>query len=678
MDASEPTERPDLSELLRGGVRSEDLVRLGEALGLPGDAGEVGLGRAMVRALAEQQVDALALASAHEGDRSMRPDPSRVVDGRASYLMRLTFGAEDRGLDLARLDDTRTLLAVVHAGGLMQRRAAVLRLGELMSEKAERAVQAVETLIHLRRFELAYELSLVCSRLPGGDGRRARAGRREWDRLSAEVERQVLAFWEGERSDEPVGALPGDQRAQLLARTRDLPETLARHLAAVIEDSDGVTSVAGRTALVGALRSAGDRRLVPALRAALAAHEPRLVIAAARALASVDDPRVHPLLRQAYERTTTPEPKLVLAGALGAVGDARGLGYVREALADDALVVPALQALDELGTYDDVQSVTTLLESDNPRVQGAAVRTLARIGDGRALTPLSRLSARGVKSALQAEIEEARRAITARLELLGEEPPEPDEEVASSFDTAKMAAIAKTRDPAWVRLRAEWCLLLGYLWLSIGVSQRAIARFEAAAALRPAWVTPVISAAMANARRRRPAQALSGFRRALEIDRRRIEDDPAVVRTLAQAFLRRAEAVEVDGRDDIAYGLLEEVLALDLRKAPSGLRVVSSPARTRRTSAASASTWSRASTASWSRCGCRPRASWGGRAPAARTGACTRTRRSRSCRASRRRAPRSRRRSAPRASCPTSRGPRPPTCGWWWTPTSRSARTRLR
>lgn len=572
----EPSEAPDLRELLRVGVRSEDMARLAMGLGLSEDTGEAALGRALVHRVAAGQVDGIRLADSR-AHLSMRPDESRVIDGRASYLMRLTFGAEDRGLDLARLDDPRTLLAVVHAGNLLQRRAAVLRLGELLAEPkalpSERAAEATSTLIHLRRFELAYELSQVCSRLPGGEGRRARAGRREWDRLSAEVERQVLAYWEGERSTEPLGALPGDQRAQLLARTRDLPETTARHLTAVIEGADGTTSLTERAALIGALRNAGDPRLVPSLRAALTTREPVLMIAAARALASIDDPRVHPALKEAYERTTAPEPRLALAGALGSAGDSRGLSYVRETIAsaDSGLVVQALEALDDLGTVDDVQSVTSQLEGDDPIVQRAAVRTLARIGDGRALAPLARLAARQVKSAVLAEIEEAERAIAARLELLGEEAPEP-QVIPSSFDTAKMAAIAKTRDPAWVRLRAEWCLWLGYLWLAVGATQRAVARFEAAAALRPQWVTPVLSAAMAHARQRRPAQALSGFRRALEIDRGRVEDDPAVVRMLAQAFLRRAEAVEGDGRDDIAYGLLEEVLALDLRKAPSGLR----------------------------------------------------------------------------------------------------------
>jgi tetratricopeptide (TPR) repeat protein len=68
------------------------------------------------------------------------------------------------------------------------------------------------------------------------------------------------------------------------------------------------------------------------------------------------------------------------------------------------------------------------------------------------------------------------------------------------------------------------------------------------------------------------AQALTSFRRALDIDRSAVERSSHAVALAAQAFLRRAETVATDGRADVARGLLEEALALDLRKAPSELR----------------------------------------------------------------------------------------------------------
>jgi len=199
------------------------------------------------------------------------------------------------------------------------------------------------------------------------------------------------------------------------------------------------------------------------------------------------------------------------------------------------------------------------------------VRTLGRIGDGRALLPLTRLRTRISRSALRAEIEEARVAILARMELLGEESPS-GELSAEMFDTSKMAALVKQRDPTVIVLRATWSLFVAYLYRAVGAYRKAIARFEVAAALRPAWVAPVLAVALTQSRRGNYAQALATFRRALEIDRDEVEEHHTAVRHLAQSFLRRAEAVELDGRYDIACGLLEEALSLDLRKAPSGLR----------------------------------------------------------------------------------------------------------
>ena len=77
---------------------------------------------------------------------------------------------------------------------------------------------------------------------------------------------------------------------------------------------------------------------------------------------------------------------------------------------------------------------------------------------------------------------------------------------------------------------------------------------------------------MAYARRDESAQALASFRRARGIDQKAVENHRAPARRLAHCFLRRAEAMVRDGREDIARGLLEEALSIDLRKAPSDLR----------------------------------------------------------------------------------------------------------
>jgi tetratricopeptide (TPR) repeat protein len=215
--------------------------------------------------------------------------------------------------------------------------------------------------------------------------------------------------------------------------------------------------------------------------------------------------------------------------------------------------------------------VTELLGRGEPVLVIAAVQTLGRIGDGRALTPLHELLRNVQSSALRAEIEDALEALRARMELLGEEASGVAL-AAHTFDTAKRAALVKRRDPATVQLRARWQQLLGMFWLAIGARGRGVARLEAAAALLPDWPAPVLSVAISYARRMESAQALANFRRVLTIDRHAVEDNAGAVRALAQAFLRRAEAMEREHRDDIARGLLEEALSIDLRKAPADLR----------------------------------------------------------------------------------------------------------
>lgn len=562
-----------LRRRLHLGLRTEDFPQLRETLGLPADSDELALARKLVAQIARQGLERVALS-----DQPPVPGPgdeSRIiVDGRASFLMRMTTGGGAANVDLARISDLRTLTAVLRAGNLRQRRAATLRIGELLAESrlsGDEARIATDALAHPRALSTAYEAFRGIVREGGAEGRRARAASQQWEALAAQCEAELPPFWEGDRSEEPIMALPDHERVQLLVRTRDLSDELVRHLSAVVTGGDGAADRRARAALIGALQHAGDPRLLPALRAVLIEGDSELFAGAARALGHIDDPRARTALRALYERTTAPEQRLLLAGALGLAGDTRGLAYVREVLAkgDDRLLRFALEALAELGGSDDVQAVTELLTRREPVLVLQAVHTLGRIGDARALLPLSELARRAKSSGLRAEIEDAQDAIHARMELLGEEPLAL---ATHSFDTAKRVALVKRKDPAAVRLRARFAYVMGQLWLSVGAFRRALPRLEAAAALRPDWVAPVLSVAMSYARRGESAQALASFRRALGIDQRAVENHRASARMLAHCFLSRAEAMARAGREDIARGLLEEALTIDLRKAPSDLR----------------------------------------------------------------------------------------------------------
>jgi tetratricopeptide (TPR) repeat protein len=236
------------------------------------------------------------------------------------------------------------------------------------------------------------------------------------------------------------------------------------------------------------------------------------------------------------------------------------------------VVIAALEGLAGAGSTEDTEAIVLVLEREDPAVLSAAVRALGRVGDARGIPALARLRERVSRSSLRADIEEADTAIRARLELRGEEPPAPSTGAIRVQAAAADAARASLRDPAGIRFRAWKDFWIGRLWLFFGALDRAIARFEAAAARRPTWVGPLTTIGLAYARRDRFALALAAFRRAIEIDRERVESNPTVARMLAQCFLRRADEVAGDGRLEIARGLLEEALALDLRLAPTSLR----------------------------------------------------------------------------------------------------------
>jgi hypothetical protein len=416
----------------------------------------------------------------------------------------------------------------------------------------------------------------VLASLQGAEGRAARADQKAWSDLSERVAARVRAYWDGDDHEEPIAALDGEERALLFSRTRDLPDTVLRHVSAVIEDSAGRADRDTARLFVRAVERAADPRLLPALRTVVERQDAELLAPAARSLGATADPRAHGLLKDAYERASRTNERLVLAAALGTVGDARGLDYVRDVwrAGDQTMLVPVLEALAELGSTDDVQRICELVEASatgDDQVLRAAVTTLGRIADSRALVPLARLYERTERSALRGEIEEAQAAIHARMELLGEEAA-PAQTAVVTWDTTKVAALARKSDPALLRLRAYANLILGYLWRSVGAHTRAIARLEAAATLRTGWVEPVLAVALLRGRSGETSQALAAFRRAVQIDRAYVESHGFAITAMAQAFLRRAEAMEREGRIEIARGLTEEIHGFDLRRASERVR----------------------------------------------------------------------------------------------------------
>jgi tetratricopeptide (TPR) repeat protein len=568
-------ERERLVECLRDGLNARPDVDPRALLGASEQESDRGVARRLVEAAA--QADIARLGAAEPARRSLAREsvPLLPVEASdASFLGRLkTQGDQPGEQSLAHMADVPTLLSVLRAGSLLQRRAAAKRIAERLADQELSAIDqaSIETLLEqLRDVEIAYELAQCRSLLPEGRSREAQKAQRAQAEMVASIEREVRGYWD-EQGEEPFMKLSGDMRAQLLLHARDLSDLVMAHVATLMEGGASAHDRSVQRAVLSAARYANDSRLVPSLISLLEEGNPSLVVEAARAISRVDDARVWPALVAAYERSVVDTERMALGAALGRVGDVRAADYVREQLRnqDEHVLIRAIEAMRTLGTPEDAPQVAAFLSHGDPVISTKAAHTLGRISDGRSLVELSRLSRETHVGALRAAAEEAIDQIRARLVLRGEEPPEDSALSASEEGRHETATPSPT---VRVRLRALRYHILGMLWSVLGLRERALLRFEDAAACRPDWAAPTLAGGMLHAGAREYAQALSLFRRALDAERRSVERNPILIRQVAYCFLRRSEQVEHDGRLAIARGLLDEVLSLDLRRAPSSLR----------------------------------------------------------------------------------------------------------
>jgi len=559
------TDLDGLELCLREGIAGSEYGDPREELGCPADADDREVARALVRRVAASDLEQIGTQSINpEAARHPSVRPPTEVAADPSFLGRLsTSGAAE--LSVERIDDLPTILAVLRAGSRRQRRAALARLRERLHDR-----KAVQTIAELRDVEIGHELAQIRAELPGTHGRQARHEHGEWKRVAQQIEDEIRAFWDGRSDAEPIQYLPGDQRALLLMRISELPDVVVHHISAIIEGNDGWVPLESRIGLISSLRYATDPRLVPALISVVEAERGELVARAARVLGGIDDARVHPALTERFERSFVNEERIALAGALGMHGDCRGLAEVRSSLGEDQpqLLLPALEAMESLGSSEDTALVAKFLDHAEVTIATQAVRTAGRLGDGRALDDLTERHNTTSVPALRAAIEDALCSIAARMELRGEEAATIDWSEVGNKPVPHKGA--RDSVPAIVIGWRDY--FMGRVWLLLGRTTWAVARFESASARRIGWAVPLIGMGMAFARRGQYALALPAFRRAIEVDRPRIERNPILVRAMAKSFLHRAEEVEREGRNDVARGLVGEVLTLDLRRAPGTVR----------------------------------------------------------------------------------------------------------
>ena len=573
--AHNPDADLDTLELcLQEGIASNDFADPREKLGCAADADDREVARALVRLVAASDLEQIGTQSiSPEAAQHPSVRPPTAVAADPSFLGRLSASGTD-GLSVECIEDLPTILAVLRAGSRRQRRAALERLRERLRDRRllhNAAVRkAIQTITELRDVELGQELAQARAELPGAQGRQARHEHDQWKRLAQRVESAIQAFWDGQSNVEPIQRLPGDQRALLLMRVSELPDVVAHHISAIIEGNDGWVPFDSRIGLISSLRYATDPRLVPALISVVEAERGELVARAARVLGGIDDARIHPALAERFERSFVNEERIALAGALGMHGDCRGLGEVRSSLEETQpqLLLQSLEAMESLGSSENTDLVVRFLGHSDAAIAIQAARTAARIGDGRALDELTEMHDSTPVPALRAAIEDALSAIAARMELRGEEAVTIDWSEVGNKPALRKGA----RDSLPIIVFGWRDYFMGRMWLLLGRTTWANARFESAAARRNDWAVPLIGIGMAFARREQYALALPAFRRAIEVDRPRIERNPILVRAMAKSFLHRAEQVEREGREDVARGLVGEVLTLDLRRAPGTVR----------------------------------------------------------------------------------------------------------
>lgn len=558
--------------ILQRGLRPDDLDALRQLLGAPEGATDAALARAVLQQLWTHQPTELGLrlpAVVPEDPAEERPSAAD-----SSFLGRLATKSAATGMDVGSLQNVDTVCAVALAGTLRQRRAAIMRLSTLIQTGKRRADlrQGTDFLDSLRDVELAYELTQAKSKIPGAPGKGARAELVRLHRRGEQLRRAIQAYWEGRRDRDPLFNLLSEERAFLFVRLRALPDPVVAHVGSLLEQR-AEAAMDARVDLLTSLRHAGDVRLSTRLMAVIGEGSSLAASEAARVAASIDDPRLPRVLRVAFNRSVDDRHRLVVAGALLAHGDAVGLESLVSATQqnDPDTVRLALVGLAELPTVDNSERLRTLVTHDDPRLRRQAIRTLARVGGGPALEWLRKHAENATSGALHGEREDAERTIVARLELLGEEVPAA---VPSGRNQSNQATLRPRRPqaPLLKRLMARWFYLSGWLWWLVGLGGGAVRRFERAAKRYPGWILPHLAVGMVQSRRDEHGQALASFRRALEADRPRVERRPLTMRALSTAFLRRASELEAAGRADIARGLLEEVLAIDLRNAPSAVR----------------------------------------------------------------------------------------------------------
>ncbi|MEO0325103.1 MAG: hypothetical protein AAF447_19240, partial [Myxococcota bacterium] len=241
-ETTKPPAARVLAEVLRDGLgASGDSVR--RALGLPDDATDGAVARALVQVLGATRNAALTLLAPGRDAEEAQAEPAGDAPSASadtSLLGRL--GAEGPGgIDVARVREVKTLVALLRAGRRRQRLAALARLAGLLEDGdlgGEDLRLVRRTLAELRDVSLGAALPRARVALPGSEGRLARNERDRLQRLAERFRAEIARFWEGE-GPEPLAAATAEDRATLLLGLPEQGEVTLGHVAATRERGRG-------------------------------------------------------------------------------------------------------------------------------------------------------------------------------------------------------------------------------------------------------------------------------------------------------------------------------------------------------------------------------------------------------------------------------------------------------
>jgi tetratricopeptide (TPR) repeat protein len=478
------------------------------------------------------------------------------------------------GAEVTHEYDVRRLVSLLRGGGLRERRAAAVELGDFLVHRRKLASEelyqlALAALTANRDPSITLEVTESLSGLGGAEARRAKAGVEKVGTIFARLADRVQRYWDGAIDVDPVDDLPSGDLVSMGIWLRRAPDYIAGHLAEYLLARLGKNETGALASLTSALVPSGDPRLLPVLVRVLqdAGYEAR--VAAIKALAHIDDPRSAGALAKAYRHASDALERVMIGRALATFGEFGAAEEIVSRIDDSSPSFVREEALKAVGMLPDVDSgvvekIVTLVGSPAPAIAVAALRALSHLGDASTVELLEGTASES--ATLRAAALRASGDLRARLALLGEEGIDrPASELRPSTG----------RRPGFVaRLRSVLWYLVGVLFVALRRWQQARRAAARASRINPSSAKGHFLEGYVWVQVGRDESAIESYRQGLQKDPLFPVRQWGEADRVLGAYLRQAEVLGGrQGRRDEAIALLEETEFIDLRGADPNLKI---------------------------------------------------------------------------------------------------------